>query len=105
MANSTVCKRKWKPIAEPRQAKPKKYRQATTHRLKFYEEAVIESEARTAVVQFEKWSIAINNDWFDNQACSLPHNMQAIANYFITVEASMRAEQFVFLQHLKLRSR
>ena len=33
--------------------KPKTYRQAPTHWLKFYEEAVIESEARTAVVQLE----------------------------------------------------
>ena len=31
-------------------AKPKTYRQAPTHWLKFYEEAVIESEAGTAVV-------------------------------------------------------
>ena len=49
MANSTVCQSKWKPIVEPRRAKPKKYCQATTQ--KFYEEAVIEPEARTAVVQ------------------------------------------------------
>ena len=48
MANSTVYQSKWKPIVEPRQAKPKTYRQAPTHWLKFYEEAVIESEARTA---------------------------------------------------------
>ena len=40
MANSTVCKSKWKPIVEPRRAKPKTYRQAPTHWLKFYEEAV-----------------------------------------------------------------
>ena len=45
MANSTVCQSKWKPIVEPRRAKPKTYRQAPTHWLKFYEEAVIESEA------------------------------------------------------------
>ena len=43
MANSTVCQSKWKPIVEPRRTKPKTYRQAQTHRLKFYEEAVIES--------------------------------------------------------------
>ena len=49
MANSTVCQSKWKPIVEPRRAK----RQAPTHWLKFYEEAVIESEARTAVVQLK----------------------------------------------------
>ena len=47
MANSTVCQSKWKPIVEPRRAKPKTYRQAPTHWLRFYEEAVIESEART----------------------------------------------------------
>ena len=34
-------------------AKPKTYRQAPAHWLKFYEKAVIESEARTAVVQNE----------------------------------------------------
>ena len=28
MANSTVCQSKWKPIVEPRRAKPKTYRQA-----------------------------------------------------------------------------
>ena len=44
MANS-FCQSKLKPIVEPRRAKPK------THWLKFYEEAVIESEARTDVVQ------------------------------------------------------
>ena len=49
MANSTVCQSKWKPIVEPRRAKPKTYRQAP----KFYEEAVIESEVRTAVVQLK----------------------------------------------------
>ena len=53
MANSTVCQSKWKPIVEPRRAKPKTYRQAPTHWLKFYQEAVIESEARTAVVQLK----------------------------------------------------
>ena len=61
MANSTVCQSKWKPIVEPRRAKSKTYRQASTHWLKFYEETIIESEARTAVVQ-----LAINNDWVDN---------------------------------------
>ena len=53
MANSTVYQSKWKPIVEPRRAKPKTYRQAPTHWLKFYEEVVIESEARTAVVQLK----------------------------------------------------
>ena len=42
---------KWKRIVEPRRAKTKTNRQAPTHWLKFYEEAVIESEAPTAVVQ------------------------------------------------------
>ena len=51
MANSFVCQSKRKPIVEPRRAKPKTNRQAPTHLLKFYEEAIIESEARTAVVQ------------------------------------------------------
>ena len=37
----------------PRRAKLKTYRQAPTHWLKFYEEAVIESEVRTAVVQLK----------------------------------------------------
>ena len=31
MANYTVCQSKWKPIVEPRRAKPKTYRQAPTH--------------------------------------------------------------------------
>ena len=51
MANSAVCQNKGNPIVEPRLAKPDTYRQVPTHWLKFYEEAVIESEARTAVVQ------------------------------------------------------
>ena len=53
VANSIVCQSKRKPIVEPRRAKPKTYRQAPTHRLKFYEEAVIKSKARTAVVQLK----------------------------------------------------
>ena len=53
MANSTVCQSKWKPIVKPGRAKPKTYRQVPTHQLKFYEEAIIESEARTAVVQLK----------------------------------------------------
>ena len=47
MVNSTVCQSKWKPIVEPRRAKPKTYRQAPTHWLNFNE------EARTAVVQLK----------------------------------------------------
>ena len=46
MAYSTVCQSKRKPIVEPRRAKPKTYRQAPTHLLKFYKKAVSESEAR-----------------------------------------------------------
>ena len=53
MANSTVCQSKWKPIVESRRAKPNTYRQASTHWLKCYKEAVIESEAKTAAVQFK----------------------------------------------------
>ena len=53
MTNSTVCQSKWKPIVEPRRAKPKTYRQDPTHWLAFFEEAVIESEAQTAVVQLK----------------------------------------------------
>ena len=53
MANSTVCQSKWKPIVEPRRAKSKTYNQAPTHWLKIYEEAIIESAARAAVVQLK----------------------------------------------------
>ena len=53
MANSTVCQSEWKPIVELRRAKRKIYRQTPTQWLKFYEEVVIESEARTAVVQLK----------------------------------------------------
>ena len=56
MDNSTVCKSKWKQIVDPRRVKLKTYRQAPTHWSKFYEEAVIESEARTAVVQLKRRS-------------------------------------------------
>ena len=53
MANSSLCQSKGKPTAELRRAKRKTYRQAPTHWLQFYEEAVIESEARTAVAQLK----------------------------------------------------
>ena len=56
MANSTVCQSKGQPIVEPRRAKPKAYRQAPIHWFKIYEEAVIESEARIAVVQLKSES-------------------------------------------------
>ena len=38
---------------EPRRVKPKTYRRAPTNCLKFYEEAVIESEVQTTVVQLK----------------------------------------------------
>ena len=65
MANSTVWQSKWKPIVEPRWAKPKTYGEAPTHWLKFNEEAVIVwgPNRRHAI---KEWSIAINNDWADN---------------------------------------
>ena len=53
MANSSVCQSKWKPTDEPRRAKQNTYRRDQTHWLKFYEEAIIESEAWTAVVQLK----------------------------------------------------
>ena len=53
MANSTVYQSKRKPIVEPQRAKPKTYRQAPTHWLKFYEEAVIESEASSHFITLE----------------------------------------------------
>ena len=43
MANSTVRQSKWKPIVDS----------SPTHWLKVYEEADIESETRTAVVQLK----------------------------------------------------
>ena len=52
-ANSSVCQSKWKPTVEPQRARPKTYRQAPTHWIKFYEEAFFESKARTAVVQLK----------------------------------------------------
>ena len=60
MANSTVCQSKWKLIVEPQLAKPKAYHQTPIHWLKFYEEAVIESEAWTAIVKFES-SFTVNH--------------------------------------------
>ena len=42
-----------KTTVKPRRAKPKTYRQVPTHWFKFYEEAVIEFEARTAVEQLK----------------------------------------------------
>ena len=48
MANSTECQSKWTTAG---QAKDKS--SSPTHYLKLYEEAVIESDARTAVVQLK----------------------------------------------------
>ena len=77
MSNSTVCQSKWKPIVEPRRAKPKTYRQAPTHWLKVYEEAVTESEARTAVVNSDdKTAIQDARDWA--QQCCLIHDLHSI---------------------------
>ena len=45
MTNSTVCQSKWKPVDEPRRAKPKTYRRGPTHWLNFYE--------KTAIVQLK----------------------------------------------------
>ena len=53
MAKSTPTVSQRKPIVKPRRAKPKTYHQAPTHLLKLHEEAVIESEARTAVMQLK----------------------------------------------------
>ena len=61
--------------SEPRRAKPKTYRQALTHWLKFYEEAVTESEARAAqtlvrsitLIPFEVFSIIFVSDVEENQ--------------------------------------
>ena len=50
-------------VNEPRRAEPKTNRQAPPHWLKFYEEAIIESEARRSI---KEWRIAINNDWVDD---------------------------------------
>ena len=59
MAYSTVCQSKWKPIVEPRRAKPKTYRQAQP---KPHEEAATEPEARTAAAQPKS-----DSDRADNQ--------------------------------------
>ena len=52
MANSIVGQGKWKPIVEPRRAKPKTYRQTPTHWLEFTKRPSL-SEARTTVVQLQ----------------------------------------------------
>ena len=57
MDTSTICQSKWK----SRWAKSKTYRQAQTHWLKFYDEAVIESEAFKDInyyqeeEEYERW--------------------------------------------------
>ena len=66
MDNSTVCQSKWKPIVEPRRSKPKTYRQAPTHWLKFYEEAVIESESEVGNKTKISSASDISDDSFDH---------------------------------------
>ena len=67
MANSNVCQSKWKPIVEPRRAKPKTYRQAPTHWLvkvlRRGRHWVWGPNRRRAI---KEWSTAIGNDWVDN---------------------------------------
>ena len=53
LAKSTASQNWRKPLVEPSRAKPKTNHQAPTHSLKLYEEAVIESEARTTAVQLK----------------------------------------------------
>ena len=55
MAYSTVCQSKWKPIVEPRRAKPKTYRQAPSHWLNFLQRGrhwVLGSNGRRAIKMF-----------------------------------------------------
>ena len=66
MANSTVRQNKWKPIVEPRRAKPKTYRQAPNYWLKFYEEASHRVWGMNRRRATKEWRIASNNDWIDN---------------------------------------
>ena len=84
MANSTVCQSKWKPIAEPRRAKPdiSSSPNPLVKVLRRGRQWVWGPNRRRAI---KEWSIAINNDWVDNYACSLQHNIQTIANSFIMV--------------------
>ena len=65
MANSTVCQSKWKPIVEPRRAKPKDISSSPNPRVKVYEEAVFVwgPNRRRSI---KEWSIAIKNDLVDN---------------------------------------
>ena len=53
MTNFSVCQSKRKRIIDPRRDHTKTYRDYVNHWLKFYEVDVIESEARTAVVQLK----------------------------------------------------
>ena len=72
MANSTARQSKRKPTAEPWPAKPKTNRQAPTHWLKSHGRHRARGLNRCRAIK--ERSTAINNDWADNQACSLPHN-------------------------------
>ena len=47
----TAGQKQRKPLVEPRRTKPKTKHQAPIHLWKFYEGAVIESEARTTAVR------------------------------------------------------
>ena len=64
MAISTVYQSKWKPIVEPWRAKSKTYRQAPTHWLKFYEEAVIEAEHKTPNQTYTFYLLLTQFDYF-----------------------------------------
>ena len=57
--------------------------QTSTHRLKLYVRAVIESEAWPTIVQLKR-----NRDCVENQVYSLSHDIQVISNIFITLDKS-----------------
>ena len=65
MANSTVCQSKWKPIVEPRRAKPKDISSSPNPLVKVLRSRhwVWGPNRRRAI---QEWSTAINNDWVDN---------------------------------------
>ena len=97
MANSIVCQSKWKPIVEPRRAKPKTYRQAPTHWLKFYEEAVTGSEARTAILFIEIYTWRINkHKWnYENTFETPKWSMHVCCIYVLTLLMWCDAKYFV----------
>ena len=63
MANSTVCQSKWKPIVEPRWAKPKTSPDPLIKVLRRGRHWVWGPNRRRVI---KEWSIAINNDWVYN---------------------------------------